>query len=180
MIVYDGLHHPLMTWQHHITHTLRKYRLQKLDAKLHVEVTRGKAHDFDEVLELCFDDLYAPWVVASKPILHQHDGFNCGPIACLKVLEIYGFIPMNSIDDIGCQKYGYHGIVMEQYKRFFVKHEHDLQVIFSKTGIKKMSTVDEEDKEVDKEDKIQDKETDVNSITSKNHDLAMEKKNKKQ
>jgi hypothetical protein len=58
VIVYDGLNYPLKTWQYHINHTLRKYGFQKLDAKLHVDVTKGNGHE--EVLELCFDDLYKP------------------------------------------------------------------------------------------------------------------------
>ncbi len=79
VIIYDGLNYPLKTWQYHINHTLRKYGFQRLDAKLHVEVTKGNGDE--EVLELCYDDLYKPWVVASDPILKQHDSFNCGPIA---------------------------------------------------------------------------------------------------
>ena len=114
VVVYDGLNYPLKTWQYHITHTLRKYGFQRWDAQPHVEeYTKMKGQD--KVLELCFDDMYEPWVVASDPILKQHDGFNCGPIACLKVMEIYGSLPMNSIAEIGHQKYGYRGVVMDYY-----------------------------------------------------------------
>jgi hypothetical protein len=69
----------------------------------------------------------------------EHDGFNCGPIACLKVMEIYGTLPMNSIAEIGHQKHGYHGVVMDYYKRFLSKHDSDLQFILNKTGFKKIT-----------------------------------------
>jgi hypothetical protein len=49
VIVYDCLNYPLKTWQYHINHTLRKYGFQRLDAKLHVDVTKGNGHE--EVLE---------------------------------------------------------------------------------------------------------------------------------
>ena len=143
----------------HIIYTLKKYGLQQLNATPHVEVTRGNVHDFDIVVEMCFDDLYQLWIVASDQMLHQQDGINCGPIACLKVLEIYGFIPVNSIDDIGCQKCGYRCIVMEHYKKFLVKHENELLLFLSKTGMKKLGTV-HEDNEHNNDNKKQQKETD--------------------
>ncbi len=31
----------------------------------------------------------------------QGDGVNCGPITCLKVTEIYGFLEVGSIETIG-------------------------------------------------------------------------------
>ena len=85
VIVYDGLKYPLRIWQHHIVHTLKKYGYQELDATVHVEETRGRGND--QIGELCFNDMYVPWVVCNDPIIEQHDGFNCGPIACWKVLE---------------------------------------------------------------------------------------------
>jgi hypothetical protein len=44
-----------------------------------------------------------------------------------------------SIAEIGHQKYGYRGVVMDYYKRFLLKHDSDLQFILSKTGIKKIT-----------------------------------------
>jgi hypothetical protein len=190
VIVYDGLNYPLKTWQYHITHTLRKYGFQRRDTQPHVEeYTKMKGQD--KVLELCFDDMYEPWVVAN--------GFNCGPIACLKVMEIYGILPMNSIAEIGHQKYGYHGIVMDYYKRFLLTHDSDLQFILSKTGVKKITRngsvcmnelsggvdndeaqVDGREADADKEANEEDKEAEDNSHTSMNRKLAMEKKNRKQ
>lgn len=184
--VYDGLNYSLKTWQFHITYTLRKYGLQKWDAQVNVILTTGR--DREQVLELCFDDMYSPWVVSSDPILKQHDGFNCGPIACLKVMEIYGVLPVNSIAEIGHQKFGYRGVVMDFYKRFLKKHECDLQFILSKTATKKITQKSaglgnadaDEDKARVEEDKEVDDHEDVASITSRNRLLAMEKKNKKQ
>jgi hypothetical protein len=37
----------------------------------------------------------------------QGDGVSCGPIACLKLVEIYGFIEEGSIARIGESSHGY-------------------------------------------------------------------------
>jgi len=114
VIVYDGLKYLLRTLQHHIVHTFKMYGYQELDATVHVEETMGSGND--QIIALCFNDLYAPWVVYNDPIIKQNDGFNCGPIACLKVLELYGFIPTNSIAGIAHKRYGYRGVVMQYYR----------------------------------------------------------------
>ena len=38
-----------------------------------------------------------PWTVINKQTYKQKDGHNCEPIACLKVLEKYGFLPTDYI-----------------------------------------------------------------------------------
>jgi hypothetical protein len=59
--------------------------------------------------------------------IQQNDGFNCGPIACLKVLELYGFIPTNSIAEIAQKKHGYRGVVMPFYERMLEVNEPQLK-----------------------------------------------------
>jgi hypothetical protein len=139
VIVYDGLNYSLKTWQHHITHSLKKYGLQRWNAKLHVEEYTKKVKGEDKILERCFDDIHKPWKVDNDPILKQHDSFNCGPIACLKVMEIYGILPLNSIAEIGHQKYGYRGVVMDYYKTFLSKHDSDLKFILNRSGFEKIT-----------------------------------------
>ena len=60
-----------------------------------------------------------PWLISKDPELKQYDGINCGPIACLKVMEIYGVIPKKSVEAAPTMHpQGYRGIVMEYYNRF--------------------------------------------------------------
>ncbi len=160
VIVHDGLYLPLTTWQFYITHTLRKYGLQQLNYQAHVKTTI--ANDTDQVLEICSDDLNKPWLVSGNQILKQNDGYNCGPIACLKVLKIYGFLPRNSIAEIAHEKYGYRGVVMDFYKKFLLMHEHDLRFKISKTGAlamkMKRSSAHKMDNGVDEQDSVVDEE----------------------
>ena len=46
----------------------------------------------------------------------QREGHNCGPIACLKFMELYDFIDMDIIDK-NCGKNGssYHQLIYEQH-----------------------------------------------------------------
>ncbi len=97
VVVYDGLPCRLAKWEPRISYTLRKHGLQDYNDMPHVKVTRGTYGE--EVLKLRFSDLTEmPWLVSKDPNLKQHDGINCEPIACMKVLEIYGVIPKNFVE----------------------------------------------------------------------------------
>ena len=69
------------------------------------------------------------------------DRFNCGPIACLKVLELYGFIPTNSIATIAQKKHGYRGVVMPFYERMLEVNEPQLKYTQGKRTVQKMKTI---------------------------------------
>ncbi len=143
-----------------------------------MEETAGS--DNDRVLELCFSDLYAPWIVYNDPIIKQNDGFNCGPIASLKVLELYGFIPTNSIAGIAQKKYGYRGVVMPLYQRMLQVNEGQLKFIIGNATTRKINTKKNIEEETIVIDDGEDNEPDAMSITSNKCTMAMEKKNKKQ
>ena len=64
----------------------------------------------NELIELGFDHVYntvdnRPWSMEKDLVLKQHDRYNCGPIACVNVTEIYGMLPQNSIKTIGHSVY---------------------------------------------------------------------------
>jgi hypothetical protein len=67
--------------------------------------------------------------------------FNCGPIACLKLLEIYGLIKENSIGDIAHQQFGYRGVVMTFYENFVARYKHDFQFHISHSAAKKFANI---------------------------------------
>jgi len=141
VLVYDGLHMNLIRWEVHIVHTLKKYSLQSIYAEPAVTCHRGSQGKGDEVMEIDFMDDNAPWHVEHDPILKQADGFNCGPIACLKVLEIYGLIEENSIGDIAHQQYGYRGVAMTFYEKFIEKYKQDFQFTIGYSSARKFANV---------------------------------------
>jgi hypothetical protein len=93
------------------------------------------------VMEIDFMSYHEPWNVEHDLILKQADGINCGPIACLKVLEIYGLIAENSIQDIAHQQFGYRGVTMDFYVNFISKYKHDLQFNVTHSTAKKFANV---------------------------------------
>ena len=58
----------------------------------------------------------------------QGDGVSCGPIACLKVMEIYCFLPVGSIETIGESACGYRHVVMDYYNECVSRYDNVLKV----------------------------------------------------
>ena len=124
--VYNGLPCDLKKWENHISYILRKYSLQNYRDMPKNEMTTGT--DGDKLLLLFFsDENEGPWLISKDPELKQYDGINCGPIACLKVMEIYGVIPKKSVEAaLTMHPQGYRGIVMEYYNRFMKRYGHGI------------------------------------------------------
>jgi hypothetical protein len=96
------------------------------------------------VVEHCFDDGQQPWIVTNERTYRQSDGFNCGPIACLKVMELYGFLQVGSIPKIGESIRGYRSVVMEYYNQAVIKYDRDLKMHFR-------TKIDDERRQLSKE-----------------------------
>jgi hypothetical protein len=80
------------------------------------------------VLDISFDDSKEPWQVKNEQSYVQGDGVSCGPIACLKVMEIYGFLPLGSIETIGESAHGYRHAVMDYYNECVSRYDDVLKV----------------------------------------------------
>jgi len=87
-------------WKYHIIHTVKTYRLQASLSSAACEFwyevyvnervkKRRQVERRDVVLEICFGDLKEPWHVQNERSYVQGDDVSCGPITCLKVMEIY-------------------------------------------------------------------------------------------
>jgi len=83
----------------------------------------------DMTLEISFDDLKEePWLVKKEHSYVQGDGVSCGPITCLKLMEIYGFIERGSIETIGESARGYRNVVMDYYNDCVSRFDNVLKV----------------------------------------------------
>ena len=58
----------------------------------------------------------------------QGDGVSCRPIACLKLMKIYGFIEVGSIEMIGESARGYRHVVMYYYNECVGRFDNLLKV----------------------------------------------------
>ena len=81
------------------------------------------------ILDISFDDSKEEsWLVKNEHSYVQGDGVSCGPIACLKLMEIYGFIKGGSIETIGESARGYRNVVMDYYNDCVRRFDSDLKV----------------------------------------------------
>ena len=106
--VYDGLRWSIANWVKQIIGTIKLFGFKAHNAKCH----QAKK---DITIVLHFDDS-SPWTVRLDISYRQSDGINCGPIACLKLMELYGFLKEGSIDRIGESPGGYRNAVMDYYQ----------------------------------------------------------------
>jgi transposase InsO family protein len=79
--IFDGLSYPLTTWKYHVENVLKRSKLISLDSR-----PIFKEHSGALILTVGPDN----WTIEKAVYLSQGDGFNCGPIACLKLMEVFG------------------------------------------------------------------------------------------
>jgi hypothetical protein len=82
----------------------------------------------DQVLELDFGGMKSPWVMSNKRSYTQEDGYNCRPIACAKIMEIYGWIAPGFLPQIGKTPGGFRSVVMEFFSALLKTYDDDLRV----------------------------------------------------
>ena len=63
------------------------------------------------LIEIDFDDGKMPWMIQNKLRCKQVDGHNCGPIACVIIMEIYGWLREGAVNKISNNKGGYRQVV---------------------------------------------------------------------
>jgi hypothetical protein len=124
---------PIRNWETQIIGTIKLFGLELNDAKCHcemhedwttVELCRRRTH---MSMQLHFEDK-TPWTVKLDKSLQQNDGNNCGPIACLKVLELYGFLKEGSIESIGESPGGYRDVVLDYYQGCCIRFDNTLKM----------------------------------------------------
>jgi len=133
VIVYDGLRMWIRNWEMQIVGTIKLFGLELNNAKYRLEMhddwttTDKRLKRTHKSMRLHFDEK-TPWTVRLDKSLQQHDGVNCGPIACLKVLELYGFLKEGSIKSIGESEGGYRDVVVNYYQDCCVRFDNALKM----------------------------------------------------
>jgi hypothetical protein len=170
VIVYDGLRMSLDSWAAQIIGTIKLYGFKPPNAKCRpamseeVRMNAGGEKNSHTMMELHFDDL-TPWIVELDKSYTQSDGINCGPIACLKVLELYGFLREGSIAHIGDSPGGYRNVVMDYYSNCCVHYQDSLKA---------------EMRSEEKLESLRNKKAGTADRTDDARSVAMQKKNAKQ
>ncbi len=144
------------------------------------------------VMEISFDDLnhQQPWRVKNDQSYVQGDGVSCGPIACLKLMEIYGFIEEGSIARIGESSHGYRPLVMDYFNDCMRRYDNNQKVkehtnqfntnqekAAKDNGVAELASQNAVESDVDKKVPAVVSAAEMASV---NHAIALSKRNKKQ
>jgi hypothetical protein len=105
ILIFDGLSRDLLQWTDHIVTVFKKWMLLDLsfDASSAVIVPDAPGPPFSSrsrrpkpivngysitfPKQFAFDN--GNWRLERGQLIHQTDGFNCGPIACLKMIDLF-------------------------------------------------------------------------------------------
>ena len=80
VLIYDGLRHPICDWNLHVLTVLKCSNLTSRCARHKFSESRGTVSlDVDE----------QTWEISPDHFYKQVDGHSCGPIACLKVMDVF-------------------------------------------------------------------------------------------
>ena len=128
VFVFDGLNFKIDNWKDHVIHTLREYGRVPLSLAAKTTYKSSKIGiNLKQRLEIQFGEM-APWIVTNQLFTTQRDTHNCGPIACLKVMEVFGYIDKGQIDIISQHPGEYRKIVMDKFKELLSKYDRELVV----------------------------------------------------
>ena len=103
--------------------------------------------------------LWPDWIVTNDPTIIQTNGYNCGPIACIKVMEVFGLLEHDAITSIANSDEGYRPVVMEYYQHCVTKYTDDLFFQLRKKTAKSQTLVSAPDEVPSEEDEGDDHTT---------------------
>jgi hypothetical protein len=101
------------------------------------------------VIQLLFLSLHPQkkmeeWRLERGHLIHQIDGFNCGPIACLKVMELFGIVTIPYPQDFH-KNYNVCKIVMGQWEELLEYCNSNLVLVFKTKPVKESKRANDED-----------------------------------
>ncbi len=108
--IFDGLYQPLLDWKDHIVRAMRNCMLvdpcvfpssAQFNADPAVYQLVGCSRKPQEYVN-GYDIIIAmqKWQLERGYFLHQSDGNNCGPIACMKIMELFHAIDVEGAREV--------------------------------------------------------------------------------
>ena len=160
-LIYDGLSRELLQWKDHIIIVLKKCMLLDLsfDSSSTVCVPDAavppvfscsrKPRYIINGYSITFSQSspsykkMEEWRLERGYFIHQMDGFNCGPIACLKVMELFGIVTIPYPQDF-YENYNVCKIVMGQWEKLLEYCDSNLVLMFKTKPVKESTCANEE------------------------------------
>lgn len=120
--VLDGLRFPLSTWKDHMVNILRRTNLIGRDEDLFLTTCNEELSQLHGAGGYSMD---IDWTIKQGKFLPQLDSYNCGPIACLKIMHCFGKFDL----DEPITAPSYRDFVMNYYENLLRQCEGDLRSI---------------------------------------------------
>ncbi len=142
--VFDGLHWPLLDWKDHVISAMRKCML--VDPHVVSSSAQFNADATDVELVGCswkpkpsvngYDIIIAmqKWQLEKGYFLHQSDGNSCGPIACMKIMELFHAIDVEEAQEV-YKKRNICQFIMAEWNRLVLCCSKDLPMTVSEKPI---------------------------------------------
>jgi hypothetical protein len=138
--IFDGLYQPLLDWKDHVIRAMRKCMLvdpfvvpssAQFNADAAVYEIVGCSRKPQEFVN-GYDIIIAmqKWRLERGYFLHQSDGNNCGPIACMKIMELFHAIDVEEAREV-YEKKNIRQFVMAEWDRLVEHCSNDLPVTVS-------------------------------------------------
>ena len=135
VVVFDGLRHPLLKWIDHIISSLRRCMLIGLDdtfnavpdaatLDVHGSLRTHLINGYTIIFQGSKDEV---WKLERGEFIKQVDGYNCGPIACLKILELFSLMTTYEVK-IACDTDSICAMVTNQWIRMAPECNNELCV----------------------------------------------------
>ena len=83
------------------------------------------------------------WRLERGYFIHQMDGFNCGPITCLKLMEFLGIVTIPYPQDF-YKNFNVCKIVMAQWEKLLEYCDSNLLLVFKTKPVKESKPTNEE------------------------------------
>ena len=131
------------------------------------------------------DQDWPSWTVSYDTDIIQTDGCSCGPIACAKVMEVFGLLAPGSLASIEDYPGGYLAVVMEYYEGLVMKYNKNIYFPVRKQPAKTRlfkESLEGQHKDDDNEVDMSTAKSSSSSLVehvSVQRSVALDKKNKK-
>jgi hypothetical protein len=152
-LIYDGISCELLQWKDHIIIALKKFMLLDLSFDYSSTVCvpdaavppvfscSRKSRYIINGYSITFpqsspsDKKMEQWRLESGYFIHQMDGFNCGLITCLNVMELFGIVTIPYPQDF-YKNYNVRKIIMGQWEKLLEYCDSNLVLVFKMKPVK--------------------------------------------
>lgn len=139
VVVLDGLNYSIKKWKSHVIHILKEYQLVPSDEDPVMEYSGNKSGSM--LMRITFGGSVAyEWTITNANVTKQADGISCGPLACYRVLQIFGY-ELDSGDALMRNKdyAAIRVIVMDHWNAMIKRNSHVMYALYRKNHYAKVN-----------------------------------------